>query len=320
MFRLRISLKWFLLGTTLTAVLIGTVGKRSYDDWQRRRWLAGQQSLREALIAAKCGAEMRDGCVFTVYLPAVNGLKDKSCLKDATATEYFVAECPLTDREIDFLSGAANLRALRVTGDRISDRALRVIGRCSELEGLVITESAITDAGLVHLGALKKLLTCDLARSQVRGWGLRHIAGNSDLQILSLSGCPVDDNGLAAIGSCKQLIRLDLSGTRVTGRGLSQLAGLSKLNTLDLSRTTLVSNNALDQLAKVEALYLTGAQVDAGALKQVAEMESLLELELTGAHIPDADLALVESIREAMTNRAKWKSRSPSVIATKVHR
>jgi hypothetical protein len=131
MFRPRISLKWFLFGTTLAAVLIGTVGKRTYDDWRRRRWFAQQQRISEDLKSARSGVHVRDGRVVGVQTtPATDGSQAMAWLKDATELETLSTRSALTDNDVAVLKSHSKLLHLSIDapGRSVTNNSLRSIG------------------------------------------------------------------------------------------------------------------------------------------------------------------------------------------------
>src|SRR5688500_12118292 len=113
MFRPRISLKWFLLGTAAIAVLLG-MGKRYYDyrQWlgapaaagsreafnpqKHHQWMARQQQIRKALRADVRGW---DGYLTCVYVLPITDRPSLALLSEATRLEEFGGNVPLTDAD-----------------------------------------------------------------------------------------------------------------------------------------------------------------------------------------------------------------------------
>lgn len=250
MFRPRISLRWFLIGSAAIAILIG-MGKRYYDDrqWlaapniagsreefnepQFRQWHARQQEIREALR----GSHIRwDG-----YLTGVDVLDttDRSrlfLLSEATELEEFGGHVPLRDEDLLWAENHPNLRRL-LSIEGITNRSLAVIGTCRKLDQLLVESSSITDAGLVHLSRLDQLEHLCLCRSPVTGRGLATLARLPHLSKLQLSDCPIDDEGLKAIGQLRHLTHLEIRTTNIDGvsdAGLIHLENLKQLRRLEI--------------------------------------------------------------------------------------
>jgi Leucine-rich repeat (LRR) protein len=323
MFRLRISLKWFLLGTVAAAMLIA-LAKRQYDDWQRRLWLAApavagkqqefndgqyrrwlekQKSIRDAVAVAGARFSNRE-----VYLVSVDVLPntDRRCLAalaDATALEEFGSRVPLRDVDLLWLKNHPGLKRLPgITGRGVTNHTLAAIGTCHKLEYLSIESSSITDEGLVHLAGLDRLDHLGLNNNAVTGRGFAPLARLPRLSFLSLSGCPVNDEGLREIGQLTHLESLNLTATKIDGSGLSHLASLPKLRTLWLNQTAILDGAGFAELDAVRSLELVAnSQLRPGILKNVAQMKSLEHLIVANSSVTDdllSELSGAQQLRE----------------------
>ena len=324
MFRLRISLKWFLLGTVATAMLIA-LGKRQYDrwqqsrwiaapvvagkqqefdDWKYRRWLEKQKSIRDAMASGGAWYNNREDYLLRVGVRAGTDLRCLSVLAEATALEEFDASgVPLRDVDLLWLKHHPALKRLPgITGRGVTNQTLAAIGTCEKLEYLSIESSSITDEGLVHLRRLDRLEQLVLNKNAVTGRGFAPLARLPRLSMLRLSECPINDEGLVAIGKLQHLESLNLAATKIDGSGLAHLAALPKLRTLWLNHTPIVDGDGFAELDAVESLELTGqAQMRPGTLKSVAQMKSLEHLIVANSSVTDdllTELSDAEQLRE----------------------
>ena len=316
MFRLRIGLKWFLLGTVAIPMLIGfgynrwrqsrwlaapvVAGKQQeFDEWQYRRWLDKQKSIRAAISAAGAGVyRSHDYLVCVEVLPTT----DRRCLPalaEATELEVFGARAPLRDTDLLWLEHHPKLKRLgTISGPEVTNHSLQLIGTCKKLEYLWIGSSSITDEGLIHLRGLDRLEHLGLSSNRVTGHGLAPLAQLPRLSMLCLADSTVNDKGLAAIGKLRQLQCLDLTGTKVDGSGLPQLAPLTNLRTLRLSGCAFADGAAFGELDGITTLDLICARLRPGTLQSVAQMESLQELNLPASDVTDDRLAELSGARQ----------------------
>jgi Leucine-rich repeat (LRR) protein len=328
MFRLRISLKWFLVGTVAAAILIA-IGKRHYDGWQQRRWLAApvvaggqqefdewqyrrwldkQKSIRDALAAGGARFFNREDYLVLVEVDASTDRRCLSALAEATALEEFGARVPLADVDFVWLKNHPGLKRLpSITGRGVTNHTLAAIGTCQKLEYVSIESSSITDEGPVHLAGLHRLEHLALNHNPVTGRGFGPLARLPRLSVLRLAGCPVNDEGLVAIGKLQHLESLNLAATKIDGSGLAHLAALPKLRTLWLNHTPIVDGDGFAELDAVESLELAGqAKLRPGTLKNVAKMKSLEHLFLGNSKVTDdllPELSGAQHLRELNLNQ-----------------
>jgi hypothetical protein len=121
---------------------------------------------------------------------------------------------------------------------KVCDEDLKLLGKLTHLEVLVLWGTRITSAGVGHLKALTNLHSLWLLNTQVDDEALRHLKGMTKLWQLLLDGTKVTDAGLAHLKCLVELEEwLGLSDTLVTDEGLKHLEGLTKLQSLTLMRT-----------------------------------------------------------------------------------
>ena len=143
---------------------------------------------------------------------------------------------------------------------RITNAALKSVGRIKSLEGLYLDESPklsgkvlaevgqaagltdlrlggvrIDESDLSHLKPLK-LEKAYFNRSHISDETAQAMAtALQHVRVLDLSGSTVTDTAMASIGKLKQLQWLSLQGTQVGDAGLEKLEGLTKLKYLNAS-------------------------------------------------------------------------------------
>ncbi|QDU44664.1 Leucine Rich repeats (2 copies) [Symmachiella dynata] len=100
-----------------------------------------------------------------------------------------------------------------------------------------------------YLGAFERVLTVDLAGTQVSDAGLKHLQGLTKLYVLSLGTTHVSDVELEHFRELTNLYDLRLSNTQVSDAGLEHLQGLTNLEVLDLDNTR-VTQAGIDKLQK----------------------------------------------------------------------
>lgn len=124
----------------------------------------------------------------------------------------------------------------------LSDLKLRklpvVLGKLTWLRELWIEDNELTDEDVSILSTLKELKRLSLARNSIGPEGAR------------------------ALTNLSQLTELDLSGNSIGDEGLRELRGLAQLTRLDLSDNSITDISALNSLERLEALGLSGNQID----------------------------------------------------------
>ncbi|HUE73357.1 MAG TPA: hypothetical protein VMP01_20940 [Pirellulaceae bacterium] len=291
----RISLRWFLILTAATAALIGTVGKRVYDDWQMRRRMAEQARIETALAEARCGVVKLHGKIVEVQVSTPKALE---WLKNENGLERLDAYCGLADGDVAHLANHRRLRRASIIGNGFTNASLATLGDLPELTDVTLSRVDITDDGLKHLSNLKKLESLYVCFTPIQGRGLDHLKSLPKLRHLSLNGSAISDDGLAGLAGCKNLESIDLCFTTVSDRGLAHLTALPKLKTIRLHRVALRSGEGLGDLDQVEMLDLSEAQLKPGVLKHLAEMKSLRDVNLLRSNVDDNLLSELKDVRQ----------------------
>ena len=201
----------------------------------------------------------------------------------------------ISDSGVEFISALSSLRALDLGITQVTDPSLEHLERLEKLEELSIGGNRISEVGLAYMQSLPSLRRLDLSGSQVTDSGIWGVAV-TDLNIgliASLSGlehlnlAAADQQYVANIGDGVPRIR---NRILVTDLGLARLKALTNLRSLDLTRSS-VSATGLKEivsLPKLEELILAHSRrVDGEAVRVLAEMESLVALDLSGTSVTD---------------------------------
>jgi fatty acid desaturase/peptidoglycan/LPS O-acetylase OafA/YrhL len=158
-----------------------------------------------------------------------------------------------------------------LTGKPVSDGDVNVLTGLAGLRNLVLRQTRITDAGLVALKSMRRLRELDLDETGVTDAGLVHLGTLTSLRGLYLAGTEVSDDGLSALSSLKKLRELGLRRTKVTDAGLRQVGALAELRVLDLreTRVTCSGLSSLAGLSRLQKLYVSGTQISTAGAQEL---------------------------------------------------
>jgi internalin A len=177
--------------------------------------------------------------------------------KNIRELELFYAE-QITDLGMNAIKGWHNLKRLNVRGTRIADETLGIVGDLRQLEWLDIANTSVTDNGLESLAALTSLKHLGMGRSRV------------------------SDAAAGVIRVLSTLESIDLGGPRGTARN-QRNRGIGPLS------PSLVS--ALSELKELRVILFGHSEVDAEALRKLADLPRVEKLGLEGCQAVD-DTAL----------------------------
>ncbi len=146
----------------------------------------------------------------------------------------------LTNDGLAPLATLPQLRLLSISGDRITDGALRHVQAISTLEVLVLNGN-FTDEAIEAISPLQQLQQLDLTQSHITDAGLTHVAKLVNLQTLILNSTSVSNQGLASIAQLKRLTKLYLGDTKLNDDAVPQLKKLEQLEQLFIKRTDITA-------------------------------------------------------------------------------
>ena len=170
-------------------------------------------------------------------------------------------------------------------------------GMLLALRGLVLWDPTITDDDLLPLAEVSCVL--------------------ESLENLDLSYTEISDEGLAHLAGLRSLREVCLSCTGIRGGGLIHLVGLTELRALDLSLTgTALSPNLLDQFPDLESLNLRNTEVTGAALRPLARMAKLRDLDLAVTEVGDDVFEYLQNARNLRTLNLSYTLGTPAGLVT----
>lgn len=116
---------------------------------------------------------------------ALQKLRDAGALAGPVETgspllrvEWISSVSQVTDKQVELLLPlAGNIAELELGNTKITDEALKIIGKFTRLTWLSLRGTAVTDAGLAHLKSLTNLTYLNLHSTAVSDAGLASLAG-----------------------------------------------------------------------------------------------------------------------------------------------
>ncbi len=291
--KLQFGLRWFLLTTTLIAVLIGTVGKRLYLQQIENAALRRRATAVVELEKFEVRVHTREEAIVRLQFPMqVCKPRHFQLAAEIRDLEWLDLDFTgFTDADASTLEFHPNLKRLGVSANPgLTDEGLKSIAKLTSLEHLDLSGTGVSDQGLRVVAGLPKLQTLVLDRTTINSDSLIYLQPLQSLRILHLWSTSVDDAGLEAIGEIRSLESIVLNDTQVRGPGLAALATLPKLRLLNLGACPLEDGSGLAKLKQVSNLGITEGQISPGVLSHVGEMDNLRFLILNGSAVGDEHL------------------------------
>lgn len=152
----------------------------------------------------------------------------------------------LTDAGLAPLASHPALRSLRISGNRLSDKALVHLQTIPNLEILILHGNFTNDA-LDTISVLPNLKHLDLTQSHINDMGLARLPQLPHLETLILNQTDITNAGLQSIGELKKLAHLYVGDTAVDDGAVARLEDLVQLETLFIKRTS-ISEEGVAQL------------------------------------------------------------------------
>ncbi|HNY80716.1 MAG: hypothetical protein RBS72_09305 [Sedimentisphaerales bacterium] len=150
----------------------------------------------------------------------------------------------ISDTGLEYLSQLPRLRSLSVSrayrGDSsgeqgyYTDKGIRMLAHCRDLEELSVGSIAMTDASMEAIATLGNLRNLALfGCTAVTDEGLKELASLKDLEVLNVHDANATISGLSCLNGLSNLRRLDIDGVKQDYSGLD-LSGLKKLEQLTI--------------------------------------------------------------------------------------
>jgi hypothetical protein len=228
---------------------------------------------------------------------------------------------PLLGDDLAVMRDLLELQTLGLQGAGVSDKGLEQVAmdKAETLIELVLQENPrITDRGIPLLNKFKKLSSLNLAGTSVSNVGIAQLKPMlPQLENLALHAAPgITDDALAHLRAAKRLRNLNLWGTFVTDAGLAHLTDCKALVALDLGANRLITDFALEHLAKLpslERLEVRQTQLTDAAVGRLAQITRLKHLDIRDARITETGY---KQLKEALPNcQIHWERPADSPAA-----
>jgi internalin A len=190
------------------------------------------------------------------------------------------------DNVVATLAGLPELRELNLARTGVTDEGLKVLADFPKLQVLNLAYTGVTDAGLKELAKLKGLQTLDLSGGMVTDAGLKEVA-----QLKGLKGLCLGDStkAFAVMSESKMWIEVQRGLRNPAARDLINLKEWLKQPPFR-GKITDAGLKELAGLQELQTLDLTGAQVTDAGLKELAPLKGLQTLNLSFTQTTDAGL------------------------------
>lgn len=171
-----------------------------------------------------------------------------------------------------------------LTGNRISDGDLQLVGTLTSATHLHLNWTPTTDIGVNHLRRL------------------------SNLKYLSLQDTQITDAGLMALANMHKMESLFLNETQISSAGLKHLPRMTNLRDLYVSETNVRGLEPLAQFPRLEKLSLAGTHVGDNDLQHLANLPNLEWLFLDDTYITNEGLVHLVRFKKLtiLTIRKTW--------------
>ena len=141
-------------------------------------------------LQAQCRVLLRDSRATDEGIRRLAGM-------DRLEAVELVSEPRLTPQSLEYLPRP--LRELTVSGGRVTDEWLPLIGKLRALIKLDLSNTRISDSGLKSLASLVRLQVLKLRNTDITDKGLRHLARLKDLRSISLEGAYTTEDGIVEL-------------------------------------------------------------------------------------------------------------------------
>ena len=149
---------------------------------------------------------------------------------------------------------------------------------------------------IIYLSGLPALEECDLTQAGLDPKGFQALGKVKTLRQLNLAATNLGDQELAHLASLVDLESLKVSQTRITDVGLQHLDSMTKLRELDLNAASPTYETTypqitdrgiskLSSLGQLEVLKLRQSFITDAAIDDLAALQSLVELDISGTHV-----------------------------------
>jgi Leucine-rich repeat (LRR) protein len=203
----------------------------------------------------------------------------------------------LSDESINELCPFENVRALDISGNRLSARGIcRLSDLMPKVERLTFTNCSLSaDGARAIREGWPDLTNLDLTGSTFNGNVLGYLNGLRNLTALELGSCGIHDRDLLALNGLKRLKMINLSWNEVSDFGISRLR-LVDVEELGLVATQ-VQGRSLQGCQHLDRLMLGGTEVNDGSCLVLADLKSLRRLRLQSDRVTVIGVKKLENLR-----------------------
>lgn len=190
------------------------------------------------------------------------------------------------DECMKILKDFRNLRALNLSGTKVTDAGLRHLQGLQSLQILSMEDTEITDQGLEYIGKLQNLKTLNLLTRGIRGPGLAYLKNLKQLETLKFRNLECQED-------LRYLRDLENLGALYLDSNEGDLAYLKGLKNLQVFATCIIETDLeyLKDFKDIPFLRLNCAELTDAGLAQLKTMPNLYALDLGACKITDAGLA-----------------------------
>ena len=153
-------------------------------------------------------------------------------------------------------AGLKQLKVFILSYSKITVKGCVHIAKLSALERLVMRRcSGICDDAMLHLSTMTSLRKLDVAYCmKITQIGFQKAYKFSQLDSLIVRGCKLNESAFSNIARVRSLRKLDASYSELSDFGVACLTGLKYLEELNVRSCTLLTNECIAPLKKMESL------------------------------------------------------------------
>jgi Leucine Rich repeat len=300
-FRLRFSLRTFLIAFTLIGVFLGWFG-RELVRVRRQREVVNQYLASGAKVHFDY---QFDGKNFNVATPPAPKILLRMFGDDLFTHLVYVrwdSVSPASDKLVALLPCLPQLKYIVLAGPRVSDRAITYLQKLPQLQELGLYDVGIHSEGIGQLAQCPGLSNISLYGQFVSDAHLKAIPLGDRLRIFQLLRTPnVGDEGVSALANLKGLEYLDIySAPKVTNSGIAALSQLQHLKSLNILGTAMTDGALPDigKLTNLEFLRLDGHPISDAGVTALVGLKNLRYLQLLETRITNAAMGTIGKFSE----------------------
>ena len=199
----------------------------------------------------------------------------------------------VSDKGVQYLKLASRLREVTLQGQQFTDKAMRSLSSCHSLASIcVFCSSQISDKGFLELSNLN-LLALSVQNAAITGKTLaRSINRWDSMWSLSLDETHIDDRYIEDLFRLPKLTLFSASMTNLDFH-LLERCGENRLELLYLDGTRIDSESVsriVARFPRLRNLFLANTQVSDTSIAEIAKLQALESLRVSGSRISDQGL------------------------------